>query len=276
LNFDHSNQVRPQAAERPFSLKQANLWHYREMLYFLVCRDVKARYRQITPGAGWAILQPILATILFSLIFGHFAGLPSDDIPYPLFVYAALLPWQLFTFAMTESSNSLVANRHLIRKVYFPRLIIPISAVLVGLVDSAVSFLVLGVMMAFYGVRHAPTAFFLLPFLLLAITTALGMGLWLLTLNIQHRAKYVVPFLVQVWMFATPVVYSSHSVPQKWRILYGLNPMAGVVHGFRWALLGTGSPSGGMMLISIASVLVVLATGLLFFRRLERSFANMV
>jgi lipopolysaccharide transport system permease protein len=214
---------------------------------------------------------------VFTLIFGRLARLPSDNVPYPLFVYTALLPWQLFSFALTESSNSLVTNQHLIRKIYFPRLIIPISAVLVGLVDFMISGLVLCGMMLFYGVRPAPSAILFLPFLLLAIATATGMGLWLSALNIQYRdVKYVVPFLAQFWMFATPVVYSSQSVPGKWRMLYGLNPMAGVVDGFRWALLGTGNASGPMMLISIAAVLVLLVTGLIFFRRMERSFADLV
>jgi lipopolysaccharide transport system permease protein len=260
-----------------FSLRLADLWTYRELLYFLVWRDVKVRYKQTVLGAAWAVLQPILAMIVFTLIFGRLAGLPSDGVPYPLFVYTALLPWQLFAFALTESSNSLVSNQHLIRKVYFPRLIIPISAVLVGLVDFAISALVLGGMMVFYGVHPAPTAILFLPFLLLAVITALGMGLWLSALNIKYRdVKYVVPFLAQFWMFATPVVYSSHSVPEKWRVLYGLNPMAGVVDGFRWALLGTTGSSGPMMLISIIAVLVLLLSGLIFFRRMEHSFADMV
>jgi lipopolysaccharide transport system permease protein len=263
--------------ERLLALRIGDLWTYRELLYFLVWRDVKVRYKQTILGATWAVLQPILAMIVFTLIFGRLAGLPSDGVPYPLFVYTALLPWQLFAFALTESSNSLVSNQHLIRKVYFPRLIIPISAVLVGLVDFAISALVLGGMMVFYGVRPAPTALLFLPFLLLAVVTALGMGLWLSALNIQYRdVKYVVPFLAQFWMFATPVVYSSHSVPEKWRVLYGLNPMAGVVDGFRWALLGTRSSSGPMMLISIAAVLVLLVSGLIYFRRMEHSFADMV
>jgi lipopolysaccharide transport system permease protein len=266
-----------ESSEPWFSLKLRDLWAYRELLYFLVWRDVKVRYKQTVLGAAWAVLQPILAMIVFTLIFGRLARLPSDNIPYPLFVYTALLPWQLFAFALTESSNSLVTNQHLIKKIYFPRLIIPLSSVLVGLVDFAVSALVLVGMMLFYGVRPAPTAVLFLPFLILAITTALGMGFWLSALNIQYRdVKYVVPFLAQFWMFATPVVYSSHSVPEKWRLLYGLNPMAGVVDGFRWALLGTGNGSGPMMFISILAVLAVLASGVVFFRRMERSFADLV
>jgi lipopolysaccharide transport system permease protein len=215
--------------------------------------------------------------LVFTLLFGRLAKLPSDHVPYPLFVYTALLPWQLFAFALTESSNSLVGNQHLIRKVYFPRLVIPIASVLVGLVDFTISLMVLAGMMAWYGVRPAPTLLLFIPFLLLAVLTALGMGLWLSALNIQYRdVKYVVPFLTQFWMFATPVAYSSTLVPVKWRQLYSLNPMAGVVDGFRWAILGSGTASGATLGISIAAVLVVLIGGLIWFRRMERSFADMV
>jgi len=228
-------------------------------------------------GAAWAVLQPILAMVVFTLIFGRLAKLPSDGIPYPLFVYTALWPWQLFAFALTESSNSLVSNQHLIRKVYFPRLIIPISSVLVGLVDFAISFFVLAGMMAYYRVVPASTSLLFIPFLVLAIATALGTGLWLAALNIQYRdVKYVVPFLAQFWMFATPVVYSSSSVPAKWRFVFGLNPMTAVVEGFRWAVLGTKGGHGPMMLISVAAVVAVLFSGLVFFRRMERSFGDIV
>jgi lipopolysaccharide transport system permease protein len=214
---------------------------------------------------------------VFTLIFGRLAKLPSDNVPYPLFVYTALLPWQLFAFALTESSNSLVSNQHLIRKVYFPRLIIPISSVFVGTVDFLISLFVLAGMMAFYGFRPAATTLFFIPFLALAMITALGVGLWLGALNIRYRdVKYVVPFLAQFWMFATPVVYSSTSVPAKWRLVFSLNPMTSVVEGFRWALLGTAGASGSMMMISAAAVLVVLFGGAVYFRRLERSFADIV
>jgi lipopolysaccharide transport system permease protein len=266
-----------ESRERLLALHLGDIWNYRELLYFLVWRDVKVRYKQTVIGAAWAVLQPLMAMFVFTLIFGRLAKLPSDGIPYPLFVYTALLPWQLFAFALTESSNSLVNNQHLIRKVYFPRLIIPISSVLVGLVDFAISLVVLAGMMAFYGVMPARTALMFIPFLLLAVTTALGIGLWLSALNIQYRdVKYVVPFLAQLWMFATPVVYSSNSVPAKWRVLFGLNPMTSVVEGFRWALLGTRSGSSPMMIISIAVVLLVLFSGIVYFRRMERSFADMV
>ncbi|MCU1326097.1 MAG: type transporter [Bryobacterales bacterium] len=264
-----------------FALKLRDLWTYRELLFFLVWRDVKVRYKQTALGAAWAVLQPLLAMLVFTLLFGRLAKLPSDNVPYPLLVYTALLPWQLFAFALTESTNSLVTNQHLIRKVYFPRLIIPISSVLVGLVDFAISLLVLAGMMLYYGFRPQPTALLFLPFLLLAILTALGIGLWLSALNIKYRdVKYVIPFVTQFWMLATPVAYSSKAVlqlvPPQWRFLYGLNPMVGVVEGFRWSVLGTESGSGLMMGISMVAVLVVLVGGLAYFKRMERTFADMV
>lgn len=260
-----------------FSLGLKELWQYRELLYFLVWRDVKVRYKQTVIGAAWAVLQPLMAMLVFTLIFGRLAKLPSDNIPYPLFVYTALLPWQLFAFALTDSSNSLVNNQHLIRKVYFPRLIIPISSIFVGLVDFSISMVVLGGMMAYYHVMPGVQVLLVIPFLVLAIITALGAGLWLSALNIQYRdVKYVVPFLSQFWMFATPVVYSSTSVPAKWRVVFGLNPMTAVADGFRKALLGTRTGSDSMMLISITMVLVVLLSGIIYFRRMERSFADIV
>jgi lipopolysaccharide transport system permease protein len=266
-----------ESAEPWFSLRLRELWTYRELLGFLVWRDVKVRYKQTALGAAWALLQPLLTMCVFTLLFGRLARLPSDNIPYPLFVYTALLPWQLFAFALTESSNSLVGNQNLIRKVYFPRLVIPIASVLVGLVDFTISLVVLVGMMAWYGVRPAPTALLFLPFLLLAVLTALGAGLWLSALNIQYRdVRYVVPFLAQFWMFATPVAYSSSLVPRQWRQLYNLNPMAGVVDGFRWAILGTHTGSGAMFLISVAAVLLILVGGIAWFRRMERTFADMV
>lgn len=266
------------AADEPwFSLGLKELWQYRELLYFLVWRDVKVRYKQTVIGAAWAVLQPLMAMLVFTLIFGRLAKLPSDNIPYPLFVYTALLPWQLFAFALTDSSNSLVNNQHLIRKVYFPRLIIPISSVFVGLVDFSISMVVLAGMMAWYHVVPGPEVLLIIPFLILAVITALGAGLWLSALNIQYRdVKYVVPFLSQFWMFATPVVYSSTSVPAKWRALFGLNPMTAVADGFRKALLGARTGSGSMMLLSISMVVVVLLSGIIYFRRMERSFADIV
>jgi lipopolysaccharide transport system permease protein len=219
------------------SIGLRELWDYRELLYFLTWRDVKVRYKQTALGAAWAIIQPLFMMLVFSLFFGRLAKIPSDGIPYPIFTFCALLPWQLFAHALTESSNSLVANERLITKVYFPRLVVPIAAVLGGLVDFAVAFGILLVMMLYYGI--VPTwAIVTLPgFILLAVMTALGVGLWLSALNVKYRdVRYTINFLIQFWLFATPVAYPSSLVPEKWRALYGLNPMAGVVEGFRWAL----------------------------------------
>lgn len=266
-----------ESADKWFALHLEDFWHYRELLFFLVWRDVKVRYKQTALGAAWAVLQPLMTMLVFTLLFGRLAKLPSDNIPYPLFVYTALLPWQLFAFAVAESSNSLVTNQHLIRKVYFPRLIIPMAAILVGLVDFAVSLIVLGAMMTYYGIHPAPTAFLVIPFLTLTLLTALGIGIWLAALNIKYRdVKYVVPFLLQFWMFATPIAYSGNLVPSKWRPLYGLNPMAGVVDGFRWALLGRGTGWSAMTFISILAVACAVVIGLAYFKRVERSFADLV
>lgn len=259
------------------SISLRELWVYRELLGFLVWRDVKVRYKQTALGAAWAILQPLLAMMVFTLLFGRLAKLPSDNIPYPLFVYVALLPWQLFAFALTESSNSLVNNQHLIRKVYFPRLVVPVAAVLVGLVDFVISLIVLAGMMIYYGFLPGPAAILFIPFLALAVLTALGIGIWLSALNIQYRdVKYVVPFLTQFWMFATPVAYSASLVPPQWRVLYSLNPMTGVVNGFRWSLLGAGGDVTLMIPISAAVVLVILFGGIAWFKKMERSFADVV
>ena len=260
------------------SLRLGDLWRYRELLLFLVWRDIKVRYKQTALGAAWALLQPFLAMLVFTLIFGRMAHMPSDNIPYPLFVYTALLPWQLFAFAVTESGTSLVTNQQLIRKVYFPRLIIPISAVLVGLVDFALSLTVLAGMMIYYHVRLAPTALLFLPFLALAVVTALSVGIWLSALNIKYRdVRYIIPFLTQFWMFATPVAYSASLVPAQWRALYGLNPMTGVVDGFRWSILGSVSSGNSVMMpVSMTVVLFLLVTGLIYFRRMERCFADLV
>jgi lipopolysaccharide transport system permease protein len=253
------------------------LWDYRELLYFLTWRDVKVRYKQTALGAAWAIIQPLFMMLVFSLFFGRLAKIPSDGIPYPIFTFCALLPWQLFAHALTESSNSLVANERLITKVYFPRLVVPIAAVLGGLVDFAVAFAILLVMMFYYGI--VPTwAIVTLPgFLLLAVMTALGVGLWLSALNVKYRdVRYTINFLIQFWLFATPVAYPSSIVPQKWRALYGLNPMAGVVEGFRWALLGKQEAPGAMLWVSVAVVILILIGGLYYFRRMEQQFADVV
>jgi lipopolysaccharide transport system permease protein len=252
------------------------LWEYRELLYFLTLRDVKVRYKQTALGAAWAIIQPLFMMLVFSLFFGRLAKMPSDGIPYPVFTFCALLPWQLFAHALTESSNSLVANERLITKVYFPRLIVPLAAVLGGLVDFAVAFVLLLVMMFYYGIVPTLAIVTLPAFILLAILTALGVGLWLSALNVKYRdVRYTINFLIQFWMFATPVAYPSSIVPERWRALYGLNPMAGVVEGFRWALLGK-QPPGAMLAVSVAVVIAILIGGLYYFRRMEQEFADVV
>jgi len=260
-----------------FDLDLASLWEFREILYFLVWRDIKLRYKQTAIGAAWAILQPLATMAIFTVIFGHLAKIPSDGLPYPIFAYCALLPWQLFSHAMMESGNSLVANQNLITKVYFPRLVIPLSAVLAGLVDFGIAFLVLLGMMAYYGMAPTMAVVTLPLFILLAIATALAVGLWLSALNVQYRdVRYTIPFLTQFWLLATPIAYPSSLVPEGWRVLYGLNPMAGVVEGFRWALLGTANAPGRMLAVSVAVVLAFLIGGLYYFRSMERTFADVV
>ncbi|MBV8732608.1 MAG: ABC transporter permease [Acidobacteriia bacterium] len=258
-------------------LNLKSLWDYRELLYFLLWRDIKIRYKQTALGATWAILQPVLTMLVFTVFFGRLAKMPSDGIPYPVFAYTALLPWQLFLFALTESSNSLVGNQNLITKVYFPRLVIPISATLTGLVDFAISFCVLLGLLNYYHITPTKAVVWLPAFLLLALGTALSVGLWLSALNVRFRdVRYTIPFLAQFWMFATPVAYPSTLVPEPWRKWYGLNPMAGVVEGFRWALLGK-SPGPGLMLgVSLAAVVLLLTGGLIYFRRTESTFADIV
>jgi lipopolysaccharide transport system permease protein len=253
------------------------LWAYRELLYFLVWRDIKVRYKQTALGAAWAVLQPVMTMVVFSVFFGRLAKMPSDGIPYPVFAYTALLPWQLFAFAFSESANSLVGSQNLIKKVYFPRLVVPISSVLAGLVDFAIAFVVLLGMMAYYRIRPTAAIVVLPLFILLAVATALSVGLWLSVLNVQFRdVRYTIPFLTQFWMFATPVAYPSSLIPEKWRALYGLNPMAGVVEGFRWALLGKSTSPGPLLWVSVAAVVLLFAGGLAYFRRMEKTFADVV
>ncbi len=263
---------------KPFwDLELGHLWEYHELLFFLVWRDVKVRYKQTALGVAWAVLQPLLATLIFSIFFGRLARIPSDGVPYPVFVYVAMVPWQYFANAVTESSNSLVASQNLIKKVYFPRLIIPMGSVIAGLVDFGFAFLVLIGMMFYYGITPGRTIFLFPVFLLLAVCTALAVGLWMSALNVQYRdVKYTISFLTQFWMFATPVVYPSSLVPARWRVLYGLNPMAGVVNGFRYALLGKAASPGPMIWVSAAAVVVLLLGGLLYFRKMESTFADVV
>jgi len=267
--------IRPEVGFASLGLRE--LWEYRELLYFLTWRDIKVRYKQTVLGAAWAVIQPFFMMVVFSLFFGHLAHVPSDGIPYPVFVYCALLPWQLFAHALTESSNSLVANERLITKVYFPRLIVPISAVLGGLIDFCIAFVILLLMMFYYGIRPTWVIVALPAFTLLAIATALGVGLWLSALNVKYRdVRYTIIFLVQFWLFATPVAYPSSIVPDRWRPLFGLNPMAGVVEGFRWALLGKSEGPGVLLAISVVVVILILIGGLYYFRRMEAEFADVV
>jgi lipopolysaccharide transport system permease protein len=264
-------------AQGLFNLDLGDLWRYRELVYFLTWRDVMVRYKQTALGAAWAILQPLLAMILFSLIFGRFAGLPSDGVPYPIFTFTALIPWGLFAYALTQSSTSLVADRNLITKIYFPRLVIPLSSVLSGLLDFAISLLLLFVMMFFFQVPITWRVLTLPLFVMLAILSAVSVGLWLSALNVQYRdVRYTLSFLTQVWLFATPIAYSLTIVPEQWRWLYSLNPMVGVVEGFRWALLGTDTVVGPLFPVSIVIILLLLVSGLIYFKRMEDSFADLV
>jgi lipopolysaccharide transport system permease protein len=259
------------------ALELREIWRYRELLYFLTWRDIKVLYKQTVIGAAWAILQPFLTMVVFSVIFGALIRVPSDGVPYPIFSYAALLPWNFFAAALNRSSNSLICDVNLISKVYFPRLLLPVSAVLSMTLDFAVAFVILLLMMVFYGIVPGIAVLTLPLFLLLALMTALGCGLWLSALNVKYRdVTYVIPFLTQFWLFITPVAYPSSIIPEAWRALYGLNPMSGVVEGFRWALLGTARVPGALIFTSTAVVVVLLIGGLLYFRRMEDEFADVV
>ena len=253
------------------------LWDHRELLYFLIWRDLKVRYRQTVLGAAWAIIQPFFTMVVFSLFFGWLAKMPSDGVPYPVFAYTALVPWMYFANALALSTNSLVLDERMVTKVYFPRIIIPIAAVLSGLVDLALASLVLGGMILFYGLTLGASVWWLPLFVVLATMTALGVGLWLAALNVQYRdVRYAVPFLIQLWLFATPVAYPSSLVPERWRALLGLNPMTGVVEGFRWTLLGQSDPPGLLAFVSLLTATGLLATGVCYFRRMEDTFADVV
>jgi lipopolysaccharide transport system permease protein len=258
-------------------LNLSDVWAYRELLYFLIWRDVKVRYKQTALGAAWAILQPVMTMVVFSVFFGRLAKMPSDGIPYPVFAFTALLPWQLFSHALSESSNSLVGNKNLITKVYFPRLVVPIAAVLSGLVDFGIAFMVLLGLMWYYGIVPTIAVVWLPLFVVLVITTALSVGLWLSSLNVKYRdVRYMLPFLTQLWLFATPVAYPSSLVPKEWHALLGLNPMAGVVEGFRWAMLGKTEGPGALLTVSVVAVAALLIGGLAYFRQTERTFADLV
>ena len=258
-------------------LKLGELWHYRELLYFFVWRDVKVRYKQTALGAAWAVIQPVFTMLVFSIFFGRLANMPSDGVPYPVFVFAALVPWTFFANALGQGSNSLVGSGNLITKVYFPRLVVPTASVISGLVDFLIAFAVLVLLMTWYGIGLSLKILWLPVFVLHAVITALAVALWLSALNVQYRdVRYTVPFLTQFWLFATPVAYPSSLLSPGWRVAYGLNPMVGVVEGFRWALLDTGPAPGLMPVISGLVSVVLLVGGAFYFQRLERTFADVV
>jgi lipopolysaccharide transport system permease protein len=262
-------------------LELGEVWAYRELLWFLVWRDLKVRYKQTALGVAWIVLQPLVSMVVFSALFGALLRVPSGQVPYPVFAYAALLPWNYFASSLTRSSTGVVNSAHLITKVYFPRLIIPLSGVLSGLVDFGIAFLILGALMAAYGLAPTWNALLLPAFLLLAMGTALGFGLWLAALDVRYRdVNHLTPFLVQIWMYLTPVAYGSSLVPERYRFLLGLNPMSGVVEGFRWALLGRhlsdARPPGPLFALSAVIALAVLVSGALYFRRTERTFADVI
>jgi lipopolysaccharide transport system permease protein len=274
---DNVPMIRIEPSKGWVSLKLRELWEYRELLYFLIWRDVKVRYKQTVLGAAWAIIQPFFTMVVFSLFFGKLAKVPSDNIPYPIFSYAALVPWTFFAQGLNQASTGMVSHANLIKKVYFPRLAIPIARVLAGAVDFVLAFIVLLGMMLAYGIVPTINALWLPLFLLLALITALGTALWLAAMNVQFRdVGYTVPFIVQFWMFATPIAYPSSLLPEPWRTLYGINPMAGVVEGFRWALLGTDTAPGSIIIVSSLAALTLLVGGAFYFRRMEKTFADVV
>lgn len=265
--------IRP--ATRWADLGLQELWRYRELVFFLARRDITVRYKQTVLGVAWAIIQPFFTMVVFALFFGRLAGIPSDGVPYPLFSFAALVPWTFFANGLTQATNSLVIEQGLITKVYFPRLAIPIATVLAGLVDLAIAFFVLVVMMMYYGIVPTAQVIWLPALLTLALVTCLGAGLWFAALNIQyHDVRYIVTFLVQFWLFATPIAYPSSLLDSSWRALYALNPMVGVVEGFRWALLGTETRPGPMIAVSVIAAALMLLTGAIYFRRMEQTFAD--
>lgn len=259
------------------SLNLGELWRYRELIYFLTWRDLKVRYKQTVLGAFWAILQPFLSMVVFSVFFGGLLNIPSEGIPYPLFSYTALLPWGMFSKALNDAGRSLVTNRAMITKIYFPRMVIPLSSVLASVVDFFIAFVVLLGMLLYF--NRPPTAgVWTLPlFLILAMATALGIGLWLSALNVLYRdIGYIIPFLTQLWFYLTPIVYPASKIPEQWRLLYALNPIVGVVEGFRWALLATSSSPGPVLAVSASVAFAMLISGMFYFRRMERTFADMV
>lgn len=267
--------IRPKKGWQTLNLKE--LINCRELLFFLAWRDIKVRYKQTVLGVAWAIIQPFFTMVIFSLFFGRLAKIPSEGIPYPIFSYAALVPWTFFANGLNQASNSLVGSANLIKKVYFPRLAIPIASVLAGVVDFILSFIVLIGMMAYFGFFPTYNVLWLPLFLLLALTTSLGVSLWFSALNVEFRdVRYTIPFLTQFWLFSTPIAYPSSLLSEPWKTIYGINPMVGVVDGFRWALLGTSTPPGLAMIVSAAAALILLISGAFYFRRMERNFADVI
>ena len=262
---------------RRFSLNLRELAQYRELLFFLVWRDIKVRYKQTALGVSWALIQPVTAMIIFSVVFGRYAKIPSDGLPYPVFVYAGLLPWLYFAQTLTQSSMSIVGNTQLVTKIYFPRLVIPLASVVVPVVDFAIGLMVLVALMAWYGIAPGPELAVFPAFLFLALVIAFGVGLWLSALNVRYRdVPYALPFMTQIWLFATPVVYPTSLIPDRWQWVISLNPMTGVIEGFRWSLLGGGAPSATVVVVSGSVGLVMLVSGLAYFRRVERGFADII
>lgn len=259
------------------SLRLHEFWEFRELLYFLTWREVKVRYKQTAIGAAWAIVQPLFTMLIFSLFFGRLAKMPSDAIPYPVFSLAGLVVWTFFANGLSQSANSLVVNANLVSKIYFPRLTVPVAAVASGLVDFVIALLLLVIFMSFYGIHPGLRVLWLPAFLLLALCTALGAGLWLAALNVEYRdVRYIVPFLVQLWMFGSPVAYPSSLLHEPWRTVFGINPMVGAVEGFRWALVGTSYTPGAMAAVSAVVAAFLLVSGAFYFRRMERTFADRI
>lgn len=259
------------------SLKLTELWEYRELLYFFIWRDIKVRYKQTVLGATWAIIQPFFTMVVFSLFFGKLAKMPSDGIPYPIFSFAALVPWSFFANGLNQASNSLVGNSNLITKIYFPRMSIPIASVLGGFVDFVLAFIMLIGMMVYYGMVPTTNVIWLPFFLMLAFITSLGASLWLSAMYVQFRdVRHIIPFLTQIWLYATPIVYPSSLLSEPWRTLYGINPMVGVVEGFRWALLGVHTAPGPIIIVSSFTAIGLLISGAFYFRRMEKTFADVV
>jgi lipopolysaccharide transport system permease protein len=273
----HLPRTRREASNGWALPKLRELWEFRELLYFFAWRDIKVRYKQTVMGVLWAIIQPFMTMVIFSLFFGRLANIPSEGVPYPVFSYTALVPWTFFSNALSQASNSLVINANMIKKIYFPRLALPIATVLAGVIDFVLAFVVLLGIMLYYGLVPTVNIIWLPFFVLLALVTSLGVSLWLAAMNVQFRdVHYTIPFLTQAWLFVTPIAYPSSLLPESWRTIYGLNPMAGVVEGFRWALLGTGTAPGKMIIVSSAVALALFVSGAFYFRRMEQSFADVL